>query len=88
MLQVSMYQPWTIFENVAHFSHEDLSSFEDRIAAPKQSLREHLIDQILLDIPKGIERKIAMLFLDVIEPSGWININLEDFCNIHNLNNC
>jgi RNA polymerase sigma-54 factor len=69
-----------------NFSHEDLSSFEDRIAAPKQSLREHLIDQILLDIPKGIERKIAMLFLDVIEPSGWININLEDFCNIHNLN--
>ena len=68
-----------------NFSYEDLSSFEDRIAAPKKSLREHLIEQILLDIPKGEERKIAMLFLDVIEPSGWININLDDFCSIHNL---
>ncbi|MBJ56994.1 MAG: RNA polymerase sigma-54 factor [Rickettsiales bacterium] len=68
-----------------NFSYEDLSSFEDRIAAPKKSLREHLIEQILLDIPKGEERKIAMLFLDVIEPSGWININLDEFCSIHNL---
>ena len=66
-------------------SHEDLSSFEDRVAAPKKSLREHLIGQILLDIPKGIERKIAMLILDVIEPSGWINIDLDSFCDSQKL---
>ncbi len=68
-----------------NFSYEDLSSFEDRVAAPKKSLREHLMEQILLDIPKGMDRKIAILFLDVIEPTGWININIDEFCNTNKL---
>ena len=67
-------------------SYEDISSFEDRIASPKKSLRTHLMDQILLDIPKGEERKIAILFLDVIEPSGWINVNISDFSHKNNIN--
>ena len=61
------------------FQYDEISNLEDRIAEPKKSLREYLIDQILLDIPEGEERKIAMLLLDIIEPSGWININLDDF---------
>ena len=63
-------------------SYEELTSFEDRIEAPKKNLRNHLLEQILLDIPEGLQRKIALLLLDQIEPSGWINIDfigvLED----------
>ncbi len=69
-----------------NFSYEDLSSFEDRIEAPKKNLRTHLLDQILLDIPEGEQRKIAFLLLDQIEPSGWINIDFESFSSLNNLN--
>ena len=31
-------------------SFDDISSMEDRIAEPKKSLRNHLLDQIILDI--------------------------------------
>ena len=47
---------------------------EERIAEPKKSLRTHLMEQILLDIPEGLERKVAILILDLIEPSGWIKL--------------
>ena len=67
-------------------SYEDLTSFEDRIEAPKKSLRTHLLEQILLDIPVGEPRKIAFLLLDQIEPSGWINIDLESFSLSNNIN--
>ncbi len=60
-----------------NISNEDLSSIENRIAGPKKNLRDHLLEQILLDIPKGEERNIAFLLLDVIEPSGWINTDLK-----------
>jgi RNA polymerase sigma-54 factor len=60
-------------------SYDDLSSIEERIAEPKKNLRSHLLEQILLDIPEGKERKIAILLLDLIEPSGWISIDIELF---------
>ncbi len=60
-------------------SYDDISSIEERIAEPKKSLRSHLMEQILLDIPEGKERKIAILLLDLIEPSGWISIDIELF---------
>jgi RNA polymerase sigma-54 factor len=66
-------------------SYEELSSFEDRIEAPKKNLRNHLLEQILLDIPEGEQRKIAFLLLDQIEPSGWISIDFESFCLSNNL---
>ena len=37
------------------------------------------MDQILLEIPEGEERKVALLFLDIIEPTGWINIDIDKF---------
>jgi RNA polymerase sigma-54 factor len=43
------------------------------------------MDQILLEIPEGKERKVAILLLDMIEPSGWINIDLESFSVNNNL---
>jgi len=61
-------------------SFDDVNSIEERIAEPKKTLRSYLMEQILLDIPEGKERKIAILLLDLIEPSGWINFDLKSFC--------
>jgi len=66
-------------------SYDDISSIEDRIAEPKKTLRSHLMEQILLDIPEGIERKIAILILDLIEPTGWINFDIDEFMFKNNL---
>merc|ERR1711939_834610 len=60
-------------------SFDDVNSIEERIAEPKKTLRSYLMEQILLDIPEGKERKIAILLLDLIEPSGWINFDLKSF---------
>mgnify|MGYP001335866114 FL=1 len=60
-------------------SFDDISSLEDRIAEPKKNLRTHLMEQILLDIPEGLERKVAILLLDLIEPSGWIKLDIDEF---------
>ena len=68
-----------------NFQYDDLSNIEDRIGEPKKTLRNHLLDQILLEIPVGEDRKIALLFLDLIEPTGWININIEEFINKNNI---
>ena len=43
-----------------NFQYDEISNFEDRIAEPKKTLRDHLLDQILLDIPEGQDRKIAL----------------------------
>ena len=66
-------------------SFDDISSLEDRIAEPKKNLRTHLMEQILLDIPEGLERKVAILLLDLIEPSGWIKLDIEEFATKNNL---
>ena len=66
-------------------SFDDISSIEDRIAEPKKTLRTHLMEQILLDIPEGLERKVAILILDLIEPSGWVKLDIDEFISKHNL---
>ena len=43
------------------------------------------MEQILLDIPEGLERKVAILLLDLIEPSGWIKLDIEEFATKNNL---
>lgn len=68
-----------------NFQHDDLSNIEDRIGEPKKSLRNHLMEQILLEIPEGEDRKIAILLLDLIEPTGWINLNVEEFLHKKNI---
>ena len=66
-------------------SFDDISSIEERIAEPKKNLRTHLMEQILLEIPEGNERKVAILILDLIEPSGWINFDIDEFTSKNNL---
>jgi len=67
------------------FQYDELSNIEDRIPEAKKNLRSYLMDQILLEIPKGEERKVAILFLDLIEPSGWINIDIDIFAEKNNI---
>ena len=73
------------YKNNNNFHYDDLSNVEDRLAEPKKTLRNFLLDQILLEIPEGEQRKIALLFLDIIEPTGWINFNLDKFLEKNNL---
>ncbi len=67
------------------FQYDEISNLEDRIGERKKSLRNHLMDQILLEIPEGEYRRIAILYLDLIEPSGWINLDIDDFIKINNI---
>ena len=71
--------------NNNNFKHDDLSNIEDRVGEPKKTLRNFLLDQILLEIPEGEQRKVALLFLDMIEPTGWINIDIDKFLVKNNL---
>ena len=43
------------------------------------------MEQILLDIPEGLERRVAILILDLIEPSGWIKLDIDEFISKNNL---
>ena len=71
--------------NNTNFQYDDLSNIEDRVGEPKKTLRNFLLDQILLEIPEGEDRKIALLFLDIIEPSGWIEFEMEKFIEKNNI---
>ncbi len=71
--------------NNTNFQYDELSSIEERIGEPKKTLRNFLLDQILLEIPEGEERKIALLFLDLIEPTGWINFDMCKFIEKNNI---
>ena len=80
-------QRWEIpYKNSnTNFQYDELSNIEDRVGEPKKTLRNFLLDQILLEIPEGEERKIALLFLDIIEPTGWINFDMEKFLENNNI---
>ena len=53
--------------NNTNFHYDDLSNIEDRIGEPK-NLKKFFIRSDTTEIPEGEERKIALLFLDIIEP--------------------
>ena len=71
--------------NNTNFQYDDLSNIEDRVGETKKTLRIFLLDQILLEIPEGAERKVALLFLDIIEPTGWINFDIDEFLTKNNI---
>ena len=72
-------------KNSTNFQYDDLSNIEDRVGEHKKTLRNFLLDQILLEIPEGEERKVALLFLDIIEPTGWINFDIDEFLTKNNI---
>ncbi len=60
----------------SQFSGNSQDNIFDTIGQ-KKSLRQHLIEQITLDITEPIERAIAILMLDHLTPEGWFSSSLE-----------
>jgi RNA polymerase sigma-54 factor len=52
------------------FDDEQLD-VEARLSRPK-SLREHLVEQLQIDLPPGRERIIGMLLIDLVDDSGYL----------------
>ena len=46
--------------NIKSSQYDDISSIEERIAAPKKTLRNFLLEQISIDIKKSSEKNIAL----------------------------
>ena len=65
-------------------SFDDISSLEDRIAEPKKS-KNTLNGTNTFGYSRRLERKVAILLLDLIEPSGWIKLDIDQFAIKNNL---
>ena len=56
---------------------DDGDSLEARASRPK-SLKEHLVEQMLIDLPDGPERLIAHHLIDLVDDTGYIRGDLDD----------
>ena len=65
-------------------SFDDISSLEDRIAEPKKS-KNTFNGTNTFGHSRRLERKVAILLLDLIEPSGWIKLDIDQFSIKNNL---
>ena len=59
------------------FSSEDFNDLAENIESKKISLRQHLMEQVNLEIKESKERIIASFLVDFIEPSGWLTTDLN-----------
>jgi RNA polymerase sigma-54 factor len=50
---------------------EGLGDFESTLSE-EPSLREHLTDQLALDVPEGADRIIGFHLIDMLDESGWL----------------
>jgi len=50
---------------------EGLGDFESTLSV-EPSLREHLTDQLALDVPEGADRIIGLHLIDMLDESGWL----------------
>ncbi len=55
---------------------DQLSDLEARLSRP-QSLREHLIEQLQLDVPAGAERLIGLHLIDLMDDAGYLREDLD-----------
>lgn len=62
------------------FSGGDFSQVMEQTTAAEISLRDHVIDQINVDIKDPLKRMIAMHLTDMLDDSGYITINIEELC--------
>jgi RNA polymerase sigma-54 factor len=51
--------------------------FEARLSQPK-SLRDHLIEQLQLDVPPGPERLIGLHLIDLVDEAGYLRAALSE----------
>ncbi len=61
---------------VADFG-DDGEGLEGRSSRPK-TLQEHLIEQMLLDLPPGSERLIALNLIDLVDEAGYLRGDLAE----------
>jgi len=52
-------------------------SLENRSSSPK-TLKEHLVEQMLLDLPAGPERLIAHHLIDLVDDAGYLRGEIDD----------
>jgi len=55
---------------------EDDSNFEARLSDSK-SLRDHLIEQLNIDLPAPADRLIGLALIDQLDEAGWLSADLE-----------
>jgi RNA polymerase sigma-54 factor len=56
---------------------DDNPDLEARLSRPK-SLREHLIEQLQVDLPDGPERLIGLHLIDLVDEAGYLRENLDE----------
>ena len=70
----------TDYQNNNKGSKEDFDFLMSSVENNPISLQEHVYKQIELNFKKNNERIIAQAFTEYLEPSGWLNITLEEIC--------
>jgi RNA polymerase sigma-54 factor len=61
----------------ADFGADDEDGFESRLNRPK-SLREHLEEQLAVDLPPGPERLIGLHLIDLVDDTGYLRSDLGE----------
>jgi RNA polymerase sigma-54 factor len=51
---------------------DDAGGFESRLSRPK-TLREHLVEQLHVDLPAGPERLIGLHLIDLVDEAGYLS---------------
>ncbi|MCE3248048.1 MAG: polymerase factor sigma-54 [Geminicoccaceae bacterium] len=51
---------------------DDAGDFEARLSRPK-TLREHLVEQLVVDLPAGPERLIGLHLIDLVDEAGYLS---------------
>ncbi|PWC56740.1 RNA polymerase factor sigma-54 [Azospirillum sp. TSO22-1] len=55
---------------------DDDGNFEARLSGDK-SLRDHLIEQLNVDLPDPADRLIGLALIDTLDEAGWLSADLE-----------
>ncbi len=56
---------------------DEAPGFETRLSRPK-SLREHLLEQLHMDVPAGPDRLIGLHLIDLVDEAGYLGADLEE----------
>jgi RNA polymerase sigma-54 factor len=71
------YLPWRSTSGGGDFEGDD-RSLEETTAARAPSLREHLFDQLTVDIEDPVDRMIGAHLIDLIDESGYLTGELQE----------
>ncbi|MSP49687.1 MAG: RNA polymerase sigma-54 factor [Alphaproteobacteria bacterium] len=71
------YLPWRSTSGGSDFD-EDGRSFEETTAAKAPTLREHLFDQLSVDIEDPVDRLIGSHLIDLLDESGYLVGDLDE----------